>query len=131
MMDRGPDDAAGMKSYRELQAWQCSMALAEDVYQYTERFPRDERCGLVSQTCRAATSVPAHIAEGWGRGTTKGYIQFLIVARGSLMELETHLLLAGRLLFLPRAVLDQLMGESERVAKMLNALISSLRRRSG
>lgn len=119
-----------MQSYRELQVWQRSMVLTESVYRHTARFPTDERFGLVSQARRAAVSIPANIAEGWGRRSTREYIQFLIVARGSLMELETHLLLAARLPFLPQVALDQMMAESEHVAKMLNALISSLRGRA-
>jgi len=118
-----------MESYRELQVWQRGMGLAVDVYQATSRFPADERFGLVSQARRAASSIPANIAEGWGRGSTKEYIQFLVIARGSLLELETHLILSNRLNFLPSELALKLENESHQLSKMLNALITSLRNR--
>jgi four helix bundle protein len=106
------------------------MGLAVDVYQATSRFPADERFGLVSQARRAVTSIPANIAEGWGRGSTKEYIQFLVIARGSLMELETHLILSNRLHFLADETYTLLQSEISQVGKMLNALVTSLRNRS-
>ncbi len=130
--DRGWESGireVSVKSYKELQVWQRGMSLAERVYKQTMSFPAEERFGLTSQVRRAVTSIPANIAEGWGRGTTKEYIQFLTIARGSLMELETHLLLAHRLNFLHQEALDSLLPEVESVGKMLNALITSLRNR--
>ena len=118
-----------MKSYRELEVWERSMTLAEKIYKYTGSYPPSEQYGLTSQSRRASVSIPANIAEGWGRGSTNEYIHFLIVARGSLMELETHLILASRLSFLPEEVLDELLSETERVAKMLNRLITTLKSR--
>jgi len=78
---------------------------------------------------RATTSVPANIAEGWGRGSTKEYIQFLLIARGSLMELETHLIIAHQLDYLSKDELEQLQKEIENIGKMLNRLIQTLRAR--
>jgi len=89
-----------VKNYKELEVWQKSKNFAVTVYRATEAFPRAELFGLSAQIRRAATSVPANIAEGWGRGSTREYIQFLLIARGSLMELETHLIIADELHYL-------------------------------
>jgi four helix bundle protein len=105
-----------IKSYRELEVWERGMNLAEKVYKHSGHFPPSEQYGLTAQSRRASVSIPANIAEGWGRGSTKDYIRFLIVARGSLMELETHLILATRLSFLPTEVLGEFLSETERVA---------------
>ncbi len=83
-----------MKNYKQLNAWNKAVALAVQVCKVTKGFPSDERFALSAQIRRAATSVPANIAEGWGRGTTMEYIQFLLIARGSLMEVETHAVIA-------------------------------------
>jgi four helix bundle protein len=86
-----------IQSYQDLQVWQNGMDVAEQAYQLTQSFPKEELFGLTSQIRRAATSIPANIAEGWGRQTTGEFRQFLHNAQGSLRELETHLLLALRL----------------------------------
>ena len=92
-------------------------------------FPDAERFGLTAQIRRAATSVPANIAEGWGRGSTKEYIQFLLIARGSLMELETHMIITQKLRYLSQEQLGAIQKEVEEIGKMLNGLIQSLRGR--
>jgi four helix bundle protein len=87
-------------SYRDLRVWQKSMDLAEHVYRLTENFPRAEIYGLTSQLRRAAVSIPSNIAEGQGR-TSKGEFRlFLGNARGSLLEVETQLMLANRMAYL-------------------------------
>ena len=118
-----------MKNYKELEIWQKGVDLTVEVYQMTRTFPPEEKFGLVSQIQRAATSVPANIAEGWGRGSTKEYIQFLRVARASLMELETHLILAGRLSYIQGDRSGKLRQEVETLGKRINSLIQSLLRR--
>lgn len=85
-----------MKNYKELEVWQKAINLVIDLYKITESFPHGERCGLISQIQRAGVSIPANIAEGWGRGSTKEYIQYLRISRGSLAELETHLIIAQK-----------------------------------
>jgi four helix bundle protein len=75
---------------------------------------------------RAAISIPANIAEGWGRGSTKEYIQFLRIARSSLMEIETHLIIAQRLNYLSIETMEKLQREIETIGKMTNGLIQSL-----
>jgi four helix bundle protein len=90
-----------IRSYRDLRVWQMGMDLAEHCYLVTQGFPQAEVYGLTSQLRRAAVSVPANIAEGYGREYRKEYIHFLRVAQGSLKELETHLILASRIGYLP------------------------------
>jgi four helix bundle protein len=114
------------KGYKDLRVWHQAMTLAERVYEATIRFPQDERFGLTSQMRRAAVSVPSNIAEGRGRGTDAELIRFCGIAYGSLMELETQAELAHRLGFLPGESLVSIMNDCAEVARMLNALRSSL-----
>jgi len=116
-------------NYKELEVWKRSVALTTELYKLTSRFPDTERYGLTSQIRRAVTSIPANIAEGWGRGSTGEYVQFLTVARGSLMEVETHLIVACNLHFLGDAALAPFSKEIEEIGKMLNALIGALKSR--
>ena len=92
--------------------------------------PRDEMFGLTSQIRRAAASVPANIAEGHGRENTGNFVQHLRVSQGSLKELETHLLLAGRVGILPAFNSEAVLAQCESVGKMLRALIRSLQDKS-
>ncbi len=103
--------------------------LAVAVYRATETFPRTERFNLTSQIRRSGTSVPSNIAEGWGRGSTREYIQFLVVAHGSLLELETHLIVSNELGYLKEESREPLMEHIQRVGQMLNRLIGALRSR--
>ena len=119
-----------MKSYKELDVWKKAVKLATETYRATESLPRAEQFGLTSQARRAATSVPANIAEGWGRGFTTEYIRYLLVARASLMELETHLIIANQLNYLSSESLARLQTEVENIGKMLNRLVQALRARS-
>jgi four helix bundle protein len=80
--------------FKSLIVWQKAMALADAVFQLTKRFPKDEQYGLTSQMRRAAVSIPSNIAEGSRRTSKKDYVQFLRIACGSAVELETQLLLA-------------------------------------
>ena len=103
------------------------MDVTVEAYRITSSFPKAETFGISSQIRRAAASVPANIAEGWGRQGTKEFIQFLRVAQGSLNELETHLILAQRLNLLSN---DQpLFPQISTTSKMLLSLIRSLQRR--
>lgn len=114
-----------IQSYRDLRVWQEAMALAELCYRHTSDFPRDELFGLTAQIRRAAASIPANIAEGWGRESTGAYIQFLRIAQGSCKELETHALLAQRVLDRGEG-LAEVLAASDTVGKMLRGLIRSL-----
>lgn len=115
-----------IQSYRDLRVWQEAMNLAEAVYRLTKRFPKDELFGLTSQMRRASVSIPANIAEGYGRESTGAYIQFLRVSQGSLKELETHALLANRIGILTELDMNALLSLAETTGKMLRALIRSL-----
>ena len=86
-----------MNSYRELKVWQLGMQLAKDVYLLTQQFPKHEVYGLSSQVQRAAVSIPANLAEGHAKDSTKEFLRHISIAQGSLAEMETHLLLAESL----------------------------------
>lgn len=120
-----------VRSYRDLKVWQVGMQLAEDCYRVTRRFPREEMFGMTSQIRRAASSIPANIAEGWGRSGTREYMQFLRVAQGSLKELETHLILCQRVGLLAREPEQKLLKVTGDLGKMIRSLINSLGRKAG
>jgi four helix bundle protein len=91
-----------VQNYRELKVWQAGMTLAVKCYEATARFPKEELFGMTSQIRRASVSIPANLAEGQGRQGTKDFLNFVSIARGSLMELETHLQLSHRILLLEK-----------------------------
>ena len=117
-----------VRNYRQLTVWTMSMDLAESIYALSAKLPAEERFGLVSQIRRAAVSIPSNIAEGAGRFGRKEFLQHLAIARGSLMELETQLALSVRLKMVPRESAVTVWDRCEDVARLLNALISSLRK---
>jgi four helix bundle protein len=118
---------AEVKSHRDLIVWQKAMDLAVEAYRLTSRFPPSESYRLVSQITRAAASVPANIAEGNARATRRDYGQFLSIAKGSLMELETFLMLAVRLKYLGQDEAASALRLATEISKMLTALRSRLR----
>jgi len=87
----------GAKKHHNLRAWRSAMDLAREIYRYTKGLPDEERYGLVSQLRRAAVSVPSNIAEGVGRSTERDKLRILVVARGSLAEIETQICLCSEL----------------------------------
>jgi four helix bundle protein len=105
------------------------MALAESCYRLTGSFPREETFGLASQIRRAATSVPANIAEGHGRENTRMFVQHLRIAQGSLKELETHLLLSELVGVAIQATIERPMEQCDELGKMLRSLIRSLQQK--
>lgn len=113
-------------SYRDLRVWQAGMDLAEQCYELTKGFPKDEQFGMTSQIRRAAASVPANIAEGYGRESRGDYLKFLRVAQGSLKELETHLLLAERCRITTNQQTQPILTKCESLGKMLHTLIRRL-----
>jgi four helix bundle protein len=122
----------GITNYRDLQVWRQALDWAEAIYEATAHWPRDERFGLVSQIRRATVSVASNIAEGAARRSTGEFIQFVGMARGSLAEAETQLLLARRLGYLPQSDAQALLAASSEISRMLVALTGSLvRRKSG
>lgn len=104
------------------------MNLAEMVHRLTAHFPKDEAYGLTSQLRRAGASIPANIAEGYGRDSKGAYLQHLRVAQGSLKELETHVLLAERVELADKDVVAALLAKCETVGKLLRGLIRALER---
>jgi len=121
------DKKLKMQSYRDLEVWQQSMALTLLVYRITQQFPREEQFGLTSQLRRAAVSVPANIAEGYGRLNRKEYVQFLGIARGSNCEIQTLIEIAQGLSFCEPDKLREAHAQSHKIGQMLFRLIASLR----
>ena len=104
------------------------MALAETIYQFSSQLPKEETYGMRSQLTRAAVSIPANIAEGQARHGTGEFLHFLGVARGSLAELETLLILCGNLKFFPTETVESALTDCEEIGKLLTGLVKSLRR---
>lgn len=115
-------------SYKDLRVWQKGMDIAESCYLITNTFPKEETYGLTSQIRRATISIPANIAEGYGRDSQGSYVNFLKIAQGSLKELETLLLLGIRLKFADPEVINPVLRECENLGKMLRSLIRSLQK---
>ncbi|WP_332654044.1 four helix bundle protein [Brevundimonas sp.] len=120
-----------VRSYRDLLVWQRAMDLAEATYILSRNYPRDELFGLTSQSRRAAASIAANIAEGYGRSTKAAYLNFLRIAQGSLKELETHLILAERIGATPAGSVDRLLSDADELGRMLHGLITKLQSHSG
>ena len=116
-------------SFRDLEVWQQAMDLVVECYRLSEAFPKDERYGLTSQLRRAAVSIPSNIAEGHARQHTKEFLQFLSIARGSLAELETQLILAERLNFASSALIMPLIDRANRITRMMASLKASLEKK--
>jgi four helix bundle protein len=117
----------GVKSFRDLDIWKRSMGLAERTYRATETFPKGELGGLASQMRRSAVSVPSNIAEGFARSRSTEYRQFLYIARGSLAELVTQLLLAHQVGYLAKERAEEMVDEAEQIARMTSSLICRVR----
>lgn len=117
-----------IKPHKKLNVWQLAMDIVEDVYNLTETFPAHERFGLTSQLRRCAVSVPSNIAEGAARNTTKGFVNFLHIAQGSLSELDTQLEISFRLKLINQEFLFSIDSKLLQVDQMLSGLISSLKK---
>ncbi len=115
-----------VNSHKDLLVWQRSMDLVESIYIITAKLPTNEQFGLISQMRRAAVSIPSNIAEGYGRQATGEYRHHLSFSRGSLLELETQLLLCRRLNYLQKDEADSVLDEIAEIGKMLGSLISKL-----
>ena len=116
-----------IESHRDLIVWQRAMELATETYRLAKLMPRAEEYRLTSQLLRAAASVPANIAEGHARGTRKDYANFISIARGSLAETETFLILAQTVGLLPAGETANAMRQCTEVSKMLSSLHAKLR----
>lgn len=116
--------ATTTSSYEDLQVWRDAMELVLRVYRCTASFPKSEIYGLTSQMRRSAVSVPSNIAEGKGRYSRKELLQFLFRARGSLLELNTQIMIARKLDFLSSTDGTELSDLARRVGRLLNGLIN-------
>ncbi|HMC63380.1 MAG TPA: four helix bundle protein [Gemmataceae bacterium] len=115
-----------VRHYRDLIVWQKAMDFVVAVYKACACFPREELFGLTAQVRKAAVSVPSNIAEGQGRDTTRDFLHFLSIARGSLQEVETQLLLAERFAYVNGEETERLLGLSAEVIRLINGLCKSL-----
>jgi len=115
--------------WRELKVWQKAHEIVLEIYRVSTKFPKEERYGLVDQLKRAAYSVPANLVEGQNRNSTKEYLNFLYISRGSLEELRYFLLLSKDLSFLDDVTYNRLEDECRQISQMINAMISSLRKK--
>jgi four helix bundle protein len=115
-----------VRHYRELVVWQKAMEMAVAVYNLTRKFPREEVYGLASQMRRAAVSIPSNIAEGQGRGAGNEFAHYLRIARSSIQELETQLILAGRLEYITASEVERALADADETSRLVLGLYRSL-----
>lgn len=115
-----------MNSFKDLDVWNHGIDFVEAIYRLTSSFPKEEQYGLVSQMRRASVSIPSNIAEGQGRRNPKEFIQFLYIAKGSLAEVETQLIICKRLKYIDD--IADLVDSTKRLRTMLIGLINALNR---
>lgn len=114
-------------TYEDLTAWQKAMNLTLEVYRVTRAFPKDELYGLTAQLRRAGVSIPSNIAEGKGRDSDKELLRFLTIARGSVYELQTQIVLARNLGYVTDRDMEVLCEGAASVGQLVNALIRAYR----
>ena len=119
-----------VRSYKDLKIWQAGCGLVKSIYKASSLFPKEKLYGLAQQIRRAAVSVPSNIAEGYGRGTSAEYLRFLRIARGSLYEIETQLILAGSLDFCDDNQYQSISVQIVECSKMLHGLIKSIEKQN-
>jgi four helix bundle protein len=115
------------ESYRDLIVWRKAMLFVTEIYMATQKFPREERYGLTNQLRRAAVSVPSNIAEGQARFSAKEFHHFLSHARGSLVEIETQLMIAQNLGYLSAEQSQGLLSQAAELGRALNGLLASIK----
>ena len=116
-----------MKGHRDLLVWQESIGLVKDIYAVTSQFPDEEKFGLMSQMRRTAVTIPSNIAEGAARGSQREFAQFLVIAHGSLSELETQLIIAKELNYLSEtAAIEEKM---QSIFRLLGGLLNNVRKK--
>lgn len=119
-----------INDFKDLRIWQTGMEIAEQCYFLTKFFPKDELYGMVQQIRRSSASIPANIAEGYGRRYTGEYVRFLNIAKGSLNELETHLILSQRVGLCEQKAIETIMDLIQSESKMITSLTQTLNSRS-
>jgi four helix bundle protein len=117
-----------MSSFRDLKVWQFGIEISLEVYRVTSEFPQHELYGLTNQLRRAAVSVPSNIAEGQARKSNKELARYVNIAKGSLAEIETQLIIADKLGYLENGQADALLTMTDEESRMLSGLLSSLQR---
>ena len=115
-----------VKHYKELIVWQKAMEVAEQAYRLVRLLPKEETYALSDQIRRSAISIPSNIAEGQSRNSSKEFMKFLSIAKGSAAELETQLLLAVRIGYLSEAAISPTIELITEVVKIINTLHSKL-----
>ncbi|MCA4782191.1 four helix bundle protein [Empedobacter stercoris] len=113
-----------MKTHKDLEVWKKSVDFVTTIYSETQNFPKEEIYGLTNQMRRAAVSISSNIAEGSARQGNKELVQFLYIALGSAVELDTQLIIARNLTYINEEKFIQLIVKLEEIAKMLNGLIN-------
>ncbi|HET6527793.1 MAG TPA: four helix bundle protein [Balneolaceae bacterium] len=116
-----------MRPHYNLEAWKNSMDLVDHIYEITARFPKDEKFGLSSQMRRASISVPSNISEGAARNSTAEFANFVNIARGSLSELETQIIISKRQRFIKKDKAAELIAKIEKVSSQLSGLYKHLK----
>ena len=116
-----------MRTHKNLIVWQKSIDLVKNVYRITQTFPKEEIYGLTSQMRRAAVSISANIAEGYGRRTDKELLHFLYISLGSASELETLLIISRELLLINNENFESLNFSNNEIIKMLSSLINTIK----
>lgn len=116
-----------MHRYKELKVWQKAIDLAVEVYRVTEKLPKEERYGLISQINRCVISIPSNIAEGAGRNTKKDFDNFLGISLGSSFELDTQLVISNRLGYVSSDDFEKIESELEHIQNMIAKLKQSLK----
>ena len=115
------------QTYKELIVWQKAMELTTEIYRLTKKLPKDELYALTNQLRRAAVSIPSNIAEGNARFSTKEYLRFLSIARGSTAEVETQILICLKLNYLSQEDIASAVSLLDETGRMLNSMIKKLR----
>ncbi|MCG5056464.1 MAG: four helix bundle protein [Limnoraphis sp. WC205] len=115
-----------INDFKDLKIWQKGIDIAEKCYLLTQVFPKHELYGMVQQIRRSSASIPANIAEGYGRRSTAEYIRFLNIAQGSINELETHLILSERVGLCNQANIELITTILREESQMIIALIKKL-----
>ncbi|CAN5472782.1 four helix bundle protein [soil metagenome] len=118
-----------MRPHENLEVWLNAIEFVVMIYERTKKFPSEEKFGLTSQLRRASVSIPANIAEGAARQSDKEFIHFLAIAQGSCSEVETEILIAQKLGFLPQAEYKELKAEADSIGRMLIGLSKHLKKK--
>lgn len=119
-----------ISSYKDLDVWRQTRLLVKYSYSLTKKFPKEEQFGLTNQIRRSSISIPSNIAEGCGRNHSKDSTQFFFIARGSLYELETQLIVAFDLEYISENKLNSLLEQVTKCKKILNGFINYFQRQT-